>query len=81
MKAVIPVLREIVAHGDDEEAPPKRHPAEYILETRQSEWKQLESEIGHERPEHDQRKSKAHNIGELFVAVPMVAVVQARNEL
>ena len=50
MKAVIPVLREVIGNADDEEAPPERHPRKHILVARQEKGQDLQPEVRDKRP-------------------------------
>lgn len=43
MKAVIPILRQIVSHGYDQQAPSERNPLEAILQFRNYERQQLKT--------------------------------------
>ncbi len=77
MKAVIPILREIVSHADDEKAPPERHPGKNVFQAGQRQRQKFKPEVGDERAQNQERKSKAGNVGEFFVAGPTVAVIKS----
>src|SRR5450432_1218413 len=80
VEAVVPVLGQVVGNADDEESPPKRNPGEHVSRMRQQERQEPQSEVGDGWPHHKQREGKANDVGQLFIAIPSLTVIEAEQK-
>jgi hypothetical protein len=76
MKAVIPVLREIIGDTDDQDAPTKGQLAECVSQPREDYWQCVQRECRSNGRQHHTRKDEAGDIQRSFVAAPVMPFIQ-----